>query len=138
MYADEELKQQLRGEWQTLMEHVMEVNSNLTDRLYGQPLVFDLDAEQDRLKVQIGTRPRSTYTQGLGHVYFDLDIDSDTISALTIRGVSEYMKERTTDHVWMSLLDILRLVRTIEVPPAEGKDSQRGVFARELRRIVFT
>lgn len=138
MYTHEELKGQLKNEWDNLMEHIRAVNRDLADRFYSQSLTFDLDAAQDRLKVVIGEgRPASTYTQGANNIYFDLDIDTDTIAAITIRDVSAYMKEKAHDHVWTSLLDLLRLVRTIEVPPVAGRDSGRDQFARELSDLIF-
>ena len=66
------------------------------------------------------------------------DQATDTIAAVTIRDVSAYMEEKAADHVWMSLMDILRLVRTIEVPPGVGADAGRDAFAQQLRQLVFT
>jgi hypothetical protein len=137
VYTHEKVKNQLRGEWDNLMEHVREVNRDLDDRFYAQSLTFDLDTAQDRLKVMVGDQPASTYTQGANNIYFDIDIDSDRIAAITIRNVSEYMKTKAQDHVWMSLLDILRLVKTIEVPPMAKGDSGRDKFAQELRGLIL-
>lgn len=137
MFANEELRKQLRGDWDTLMEHIMVVNSDVTDRFYDEPLALDLDVVQDRLKIAIGERPPSTYTQGSDHVYFDLDIDTDRIAVITIRDVSEYMKKKADDPVWMGLLYVLRLVKTIEVPPVDGRDKGRDIFAKGLRELIF-
>jgi hypothetical protein len=138
VYAHEELKTQLTADWDNLMEHIRAVNSDLNDRFYGELLTFDLDTAQDRLKVVIGKRPASTYTQGANNIYFDLDVDTDTIAAVTIRDVSEYMtRKQPNDHVWTSLLEILRLVKTIEVPPVIGRDSGRDAFARGLQELIF-
>lgn len=120
------------------MTHVREVNSDLAERFYLQTLTFDLDTTQDRLKVTIGAgHPASTYTQGANNIYFDLDIDTDVIEVITFRDVSEYMKEHAHDAVWTSLLDVLRLVKTIEVPPTTGRDPGRDQFARGLNALTL-
>ena len=119
------------------MKHVREVNADVADRFYSQSLTFDLDASQDRLKVVIGDRPASTYTQGMNSIYFDLDVDTDIIAAITIRDVSAFMRQHAQDHVWTSLLELLQLVKTIEVPPVTGRDSGRDIFVRGLRDLIF-
>ncbi len=138
MYTHEELKRRLNREWTDLMERIRQVNVDVADRFYSQPLTFDLDAAQDRLKVVIGgVRPASTYTQGMNSVYFDLDTDTDVIAAITIRDVSAFMRQHAQDHVWTSLLELLQFVKTIEVPPVAGRDSGRDAFARGLRDLIF-
>ncbi|MEX0750092.1 MAG: hypothetical protein WD359_04710 [Dehalococcoidia bacterium] len=136
MYTNEKLKAQLHSGWQQLMEKVMVVNRDVGDRFFNENLAFDLDPEQDRLRMIIGGRQGPTYTQGSGHVCFDLGVDDDRIQAITIQDVTAFMSERDDDRVWTSLLDLLREVRRVELPPV-SPGAERAAFARHLWQLLI-
>jgi len=133
MRADERLRDELHRDWSDLMERVKVANRDILERISNESLVFELDLNEDSLRVAIGARPGFAYTQGTDHVYLDIDADTDRVVAITIEGFSDYVRQHKYDAL-TDLAAALKRVGRIELPT----ESRREEVARELRELVPT
>lgn len=130
MRAHDELKRELHDRWATQVARIKDANKDLSSRLVDEPLVFELDIDDDSLMVTIGPRPKFVYTQAVGSMRLDMGND-DRIVAITVEGFSDYVDK----HQYSALQDLanaLKHFNRIEV--SRGDRSQE--VERELRDLV--
>ncbi len=128
MSSEDELKRDLRRQWDGQFDRIRAANQDFGQRLHSEILEFALDTEEDSVMVSIGERPQSVYTQRVNGTRLDMD-DADRIVAITILDFSRYV---TGHAALIALSNALQHFGRIEVPAGPRSTE----VERELRELV--
>lgn len=130
MHAYDELKNDLHRRWEKRFTRIKEANRNFAARVKVEPLVFELDVEDDSLSVGIGVRPELAYTQSVDNLYIDMDELDDRIVGITIEDFSEWLNSHDNPAL-KDLAAALRHLGRIDKPA----DRRAGRVEEEIAEL---
>lgn len=131
----EALMLQIADEHGALATEIMKANRNLAERAKSLGFTFDLDKDADILTITIGEGANDSYTQGLNHVYLDLEPETNLILGFTILEFQAFLKTEEGKQLFSDdlILPVLLKYGTLSFhPEREGT----RIAATELRSLV--
>ena len=129
------MAEQIAKRREDLMKEIVRANKDLVKRAAHSGLTFDLDADADTLTITIGDGGDETYTQGIDHVYADIDMETNKIVRFTIMELAAFLKTPEGKQLFGDkvVLPVLTRYGAMSFPP-----DHEGTMAaaEELRPLV--
>lgn len=129
-----ELTERLASDAVEALDVIHEANKDLVERSEKLGLSLDYDDDADILTITIGERPIDFYTQGLGSVYLDLDLETDKLVGFTIHEFqAAYVKTKAGRRMFKAMNLTLVAYGSFNFPP-DSKGTQK--VAEGFRELV--